>query len=630
MLIQEQLKTGTAVALFWGLCAGSLLGLAIVSTENHHLIFPTAGTSVLMVIFSATATAVLSAIVLIPLELFLALLMRRTATLITPVRLYASALTVGAAWFFCFLWLSFRAFRDSRSAQSIAFYFLLTAGAAVLLIVINILPASTRKVRRWRGAGLCLVICVVLAAASYARLRHIPQLSGNPERTSTQEQSPIESTAGTAARKNVLLISIDTLRADHLTPYGYRLQTSPNLNRFAEQAVVFRNAFSAAPWTLPSHASLFTSLYPSVHGARFSSRHAPVLDPLDRSHVTLAEILQAAGYHTGAFTTIFWFDPPWGLQQGFASFRMDGSQPANHVVDSAIRWVKDSKQPFFLFLHFYDVHNYTATPEFEKIFVDGTYHGKLDTQKLLTSRNAYSSLSTADLKYLQGKYDASIAFVDHEIGRLLAWLQSRGLYGETTIVITSDHGEEFWDHGGTGHGFTLYSEILHVPLLLKPADRIDPREIADAVSLIDVFPTILDTLGIRPPAGIQGRSLRPLLEGNHIPDRALYAEDTYYMNSSTAMQGDYKYIENRVPPTGLLNLSLFFVNLRTFIHFRPNELYNIEHDPLERSNILDQEPAIEQRMRKDLLQRVRLENALEQGTVDEATRERLRSLGYTQ
>lgn len=640
-LALEQVRIGTTIAFLWGFVVGVMIGVVLISMDNAYLLFPTTMSRIYALLFLASLLALLAVVIFLPLELALTVVFLVWARLrkINVVRLYTSVFAVGCLSSFAFLWFGFNLIRDPRSPDAIGLYFTVGTLALFILVVANRVrhKSPMREMHRVPGTMLLMsvALCGALTIMSYQSLAGFSEMTGQsrivlaPQRISMPEAS-----SASLSDRNVILISIDTLRADHLSCYGYSRSTSPNIERLAEDGVIFLNARSQAPWTLPSHASMFTSLYPTSHGARFSSQHVPIVDKLDDAHVTIAEMVLATGYRTAAYTSTFWLSEPWGLLQGFSEFRMDPvSHTATQLIDQGIRWIAaDERRPFFLFLHFFDVHNYKSLPQFDGMYQDSGYNGKLRGQELLTSMNGYYNLSDADLAYLKAKYDGALSYVDYELGRLFTWLRSEGLYDRTLIVVTADHGEEFWEHGRTGHGFTLYDEIIHVPLIMKllPEARIDRRKIHENVGLIDIMPTLLGYLGLPRPSFMEGLSLRPLIEGRVLPSRALFAEDTYYLNAYAIIQNGYKYIDNQVPPSEILNPAFFWVNLRSLYKFRANELYHIEGDPREQFNLIKAEPELGERMRADLLTHVRVENTGKRGIIDQKTQEELRSLGYVQ
>ncbi|HEX3035185.1 MAG TPA: sulfatase, partial [Thermodesulfobacteriota bacterium] len=242
-------------------------------------------------------------------------------------------------------------------------------------------------------------------------------------------------------RPNVILISIDTLRADHLSCYGYSRNTSPNIDRFAKDSVLFKNTIAQAPWTLPSHMSLFTSLYPSSHGVILKDRR------LDNKHLTIAEILQNAGYETVAFTDDGYLSRKFGYQ-GFddfddTSYYFHGSGGVETIYKKAVNWLRDSHpKPFFLFLHTYEVHAPFDPPPDYDIYSDKNYKGIVE---VFGKSNDYyerikPQMTLKDYHYVIDKYDGGIYYTDHFLGKLFKELKDLGLYDKSIIVITSDHG----------------------------------------------------------------------------------------------------------------------------------------------------------------------------------------------
>jgi arylsulfatase A-like enzyme len=326
--------------------------------------------------------------------------------------------------------------------------------------------------------------------------------------------------ARAADQRNALLISIDSLRDDHVGCYGYDKPTTPTLDAFARQNVRFAHAYAAAPWTLPSHASMFTGLYPTTHGVERSSRR------LNEGAPTLARMLQAAGWQTGAIVCAPLLRAVYGLNQGFGTYdeslvgdshkKARTAKVGPAVTDKALDWLdRADGRPFLLFLHYWDVHyDYTPPRRYEKMF-DPDYRGKLDGADIRHRTDIAPGMNPRDLQHLLALYDAEIRYTDDAIADLLAGLTARGLDRNTMVWITADHGEEFLDHGGTMHGFTVYEDQLRVPLLARiPWLAATAKEIQEHVSLVDLLPTFLDLLNV--PAGdrtLHGLSLRPLLTG---------------------------------------------------------------------------------------------------------------------
>jgi arylsulfatase A-like enzyme len=316
-------------------------------------------------------------------------------------------------------------------------------------------------------------------------------------------------------RPNILLISIDTLRADHLGCYGYSRPTSPNIDKLAERGVLFENAFSPTSWTLPGHMSIFTSLYPSFHKleARRGGLH------LDSSEITIAELLKATGYRTASFVNHPYLAARWGFDQGFdIYFRHPTIVRAAEQTETVTHWLewhvfhqRRDLEPaeFFLFVHFMDPHEtYNAPQPFRDRYTEH-YQGPLQPEDhLVTLFTKKDFESEADYRYTLALYDGDISYVDDQIGRLLNVLGNLDVLDSTIIVLTSDHGEEFKDHGSMGHKTTVYAEQLHVPLIIVYPPRITAgQRISSQASLVDIYPTLAGLVGEEVPAQTQGTDL---------------------------------------------------------------------------------------------------------------------------
>ena len=296
---------------------------------------------------------------------------------------------------------------------------------------------------------------------------------------------------------NVLVYLIDTLRADHLSAYGYHRETSPHLEQLAADGVRFERASSQAPWTRPSVASLFTSMLTTYHGASTDSGLAPELS-------TLAELFRDAGYDTAAIVSnAHVHAPTLNFEQGFAHFEETAPDaPAGEVHRHVYSWLERRHPgPFCLYVHTLDPHSPYDPPE----ETAGAYRSAADlaapklTGEQIEKRTADGTLDLDDLRRIIDRYDEEILYADREFGRLVERLRELGLYEDTIIVVLSDHGEEFLEHGKIGHGSHLWEELLHVPLIVKLAGADRPRgaEVAEPVRVIDVLPTLADLVGLR-------------------------------------------------------------------------------------------------------------------------------------
>ena len=325
--------------------------------------------------------------------------------------------------------------------------------------------------------------------------------------------------AVTPVRPNVLLVSIDSLRADHVGAYGYARDTSPAIDALARGGVLFENAISSAPWTVPAHMTLLTGLPPEVHDV------VTVRQKLSPDAVTLAEVLQDAGYATAAFVSGPTVMAHYGFGQGFASYdesmverrpKLAGAAVSSPgLVDLVSGWLDrwstaETREPFFVFLHMWDVHyDYVPPREYVERFDPG-YDGDLDVRRFETNERLHRGMAPRDLRHLIALYDGEIRFTDDHLARLVAKLRTLGVLDDTIVVVTSDHGEEFFEHGAKGHAKTLYDEVLRVPLVVRYPRRVAPAQrVTQQVRLMDVAPTILGLAGVTAPEGFGASDVAP-------------------------------------------------------------------------------------------------------------------------
>lgn len=428
------------------------------------------------------------------------------------------------------------------------------------------------------------------SAASYDLSQGIP-LWANPEVLAPERKPELP---------NVILISLDTLRADHLSLYGYQRATSPQLDGWAKQrAVVFRHAVAQAPSTLPSHASMFSGLDAFHHGVN----HYPAPPSLE----TLAEILRRAGYATFARTGGGYLNPRYGLHQGFDVFRywLDQHHRDRELedgVDTALKWLdENTRRPFFLLLHTYEVHGpYRARqPWFDQLTggaepPDGLVWIEAEEPTLATGfrtpRQSLYRVRSPDPQEPPGGevsaalardlYDSSIRHVDEQLARLFSRLEALDLDRRTVVIITSDHGEAFGEHGLAGHGY-LYDDNLLVPLIVAlPEGRGAGKVIDDQVRSIDLLPTLTELLGLPVPAGIDGVSLLPLIDGRpgEVPAEAWsYSANNNY-GVSLRVRNRYKYLFNNTVWPAV---------------YGEEELFRLDTDPAENESLAGNDPQLE-------------------------------------
>jgi arylsulfatase A-like enzyme len=409
-------------------------------------------------------------------------------------------------------------------------------------------------------AGAAAALANGLATATKREIRSLYRIF--TLRTLTRPTTPPhpsrpDAGGDTGRPRSVILIGVDTLGAGHLGLYGSRRPTSPFLDRHARSGMVFDRAFSTSPWTLPSFASMFTGLLPSGHGVhvvlrRESREHAleaagPRKRPsrsqrrfakLAASVPTLAEILAASGFTTTAIVQNPILRRDFGLDRGFGVYDFQAGDNVSHrkadaVVARALESVDRHRladRRFFLFVHLFDPHlNYDAPKPFRGVFTRGIKSRlKLPVQGAKSIRGMISSLTPADRQFIEAAHDEEVLSVDEQLRLLFEGLQARELDAEALVILTSDHGEEFFEHGGFEHGHTMFNELLRVPLIVWGPGVAAGRESAP-VSVADIAPTILDAVGVERSATMFGVSLWPLLRDRRaIGRRPLLAESTMY------------------------------------------------------------------------------------------------------
>ncbi len=425
--------------------------------------------------------------------------------------------------------------------------------------------------------------------------RAVAQSADRRDRPAPRENTPRGRESKPSQRPNVLLIGVDTLRADHLGCLGYAQDTTPTLDRLAREGVLCMRTMSTSGWTLPSVMSVMTSLYPPVHQVSTYKNRLP------QEAVTLAKILKTSGYTTAGFVSNPLVHSQYGFATGFdlyddftVSLDVDMNILGKHdeamadpalactselITRTAIRWLERSpREPLFLFVFYLDPHyDYIPPPPFDTIF-DPDYQGDINGRGIRKEPRRSQRPAGRDLQHLLALYDGEIRYTDTYVAELLRAFAKAGLLENTLVIVFGDHGDEFYEHGKTAHDRTLYQEILHVPLLLWWPNRLPAgRRVDTLTSLVDIMPTVLDYLGLPWEGPLQGASLRPLMEGR--TDRL---HDTVWAELNTwthvqAVVGDHDTLIRNVGNDTW-------------------ELYDLSHDPREQTNLYRQSSAAEIRL----------------------------------
>lgn len=423
-------------------------------------------------------------------------------------------------------------------------------------------PATPKK-RRWSVPTILVVVAMLVAGAA-VRWLWVPAPAGP-----------------------VILISIDTLRADHLAAYGYTKGRTPNIDALVRDSVVFERAYAHAPQTLPSHTSILTGQLPFEHGVRDNIGFTVKPD-----QITMASLFKSKGYGAGGFVSAYVLRPETGIGKGFDVYNADlpvggldrpiaqVTRPAPETARAAITWLNTHVDPkVFMFVHFYEPHRPYEPPDRFK---------DLDP------------------------YDGEIAAADESVGTIIAELRRRGWYDSATIALIADHGEGLGDHGEEEHGLFLYEPTIHVPFIIKaPNQKSAGKRVAAPVQHIDLLPTFAATAGFAVPNGLRGRNLLPLLGSGTLPPQGIYSE---------AMMSRYHF--------GWSELTSLTDERYKFIRAPKAELYDLERDKAEATNLLTERAQVASAMRTGLESLIAGRGVDAPGSVSNEDREKLAALGY--
>lgn len=610
----------------------------------------------LLILVHAAYLLSAQALIAMPLGLLIAVVLILFLPLIRLTRPGAAASSLrfaGSPWVLftvllgC-IWLSEEKLHDAGWLMQLLGMLILSAGVLLLSWIackFSTLPdtqrfnTSFRRLQVPAAVAISLSFCLMIDQAPFVA----DQPTGRPKPA-----------AGTPS---VILVTLDTVRADHMSLYGYKRKTTPFLEEFSRGSTLYQNAVSSGAFTLPTHASLFTGLYPSWHGAHYSPPEFPDGRPLDPSYLTLAEILSSQGFSTAAVAANRGFlSHNFGLAQGFGFYDnrapaqfLTASQPyflrqgirnlmtcftvsanfdrealhaeeINASVFEQLEVLKSWESPFFLFINYMDAHwPYVPPAPFDTI-----YPGKNPGFTLHDYLNLVGDvlalerpLTEEEIRHLHSQYDGSIRYLDSQLARLFHQLKLLNLFENSLIIITSDHGEAFGDHNLMEHGVSVYQDQVHVPLIIKyPGQRLGQR-VEGYVNSVDILPTVLEVVGLPPPPQVQGASL---LQKESWKSRPVVSE-VYPRGFLRYWNARLNRIERAIFRDG-------FKLIRSTAGKR--EIYDLDSDPHERVDLASQHPGTVASLERAMQQYFStLREAKKDGQeLDKATLDRLKALGY--
>lgn len=399
---------------------------------------------------------------------------------------------------------------------------------------------------------------------------------------------------GTGRPPLVVVFVVDTLRRESVGCYGREGDPTPAMDALAREGTRFDQAISASGWTLPAVASLLTGTWPSIHKAMGKTvRLTPISDDVP----TAAEVLRARGFATCAVANAAFLAPVLGLDRGFDRFDHrhafnDELRDARESVDAALAFLSEHREdPVFLLIHVFDPHlDYDPDEALLERFAGDRRRPKPPLSsadcKQLAAKSGDGVPAVKAIEYVEAVYQGEVTFVDGAIGRFTDALKAMRLYEHATIIVTADHGEEFWEHRGFEHGHTLYDELVRVPLIVKLpcSEARDRAVVGSVVRVLDVMPTVFALYGVEAPESFVGASLLPLIHGETEESRLAFSETTLYGPDKQAIRDHrYKYIVDHDPEASL-----------------PEELFDWRTDPGEHRNLIDSHPEVAARMRAEL------------------------------
>ncbi len=457
-----------------------------------------------------------------------------------------------------------------------------------------------------------------IGRAQTAWLQPVLETDGRERKEAPEVREHAEMLRRTNKDANVVVILLDAARADHFGCYGYGRNTTPIVDGLAKESLLFRRAYTDAVYTLASTASLMTGLYPEHHRILYMKNKLPA------GTRTLARVFSENGYRTATFVANGNASGAFGMTQGFETvaevFRNQNYTGWGQDVTNAFsKWLPTvAGEKFFGYLHYREPHDPFNPPEaWVKKFVDPAYQGEVgvDFEKRVRINTNASDLTAEDRKQIRNLYDANLAYGDFQVGQVIDQLRNAGLYENTIVIVTADHGEAIYEHGFQGHNSQLYEESAHIPLIMKLARKSGGSKAIDpVVRTIDLFPTLVDLLGFsRKEISVDGRSSLPYLV-SPLPDGREVFTQTTLQHAYSYRENDYKYVVDRV--------------------YGDEELYNLRQDPEERRNLITVEPVRAKFYRSRLMAYMEIyrqsasRRKVEKAVIDESAKQNLEALGY--
>ncbi|MBN2040301.1 MAG: sulfatase [Spirochaetes bacterium] len=476
------------------------------------------------------------------------------------------------------------------------------------------------------GLIICAAIALTISLNFATNNSYFPNMDLNPVETLTKKNK----------ENKIVFILIDALRPDHLSCYGYERNTSPAIDKIAEEGVTFTNVIANAPWTRPSTASIFTSLHASQHGVQTEKAG------LSRNFLTLAEVIKDSDIKTAAVIGNGNASSAWGLDQGFEDYmdtreHWEGLPNAQMVFDLGREWLQKNKDNnFFLTLFAIDPHSpYKSPAEYEELYTDQPRDRIIRRPRWQYKKG--ENLDPRTVKNTIGLYDGAIKYTDDVIRDFVSELKRLDIYDNTTLIITADHGEGFGEHNRYRHGYHFYDEIIRVPLIIKsPLIKEKGVTYDRLTALIDLYPTILDLYNIPVPAACEGISVfNKNKKANYQHERVIFSEyNNFGLHNQCVRTAKWKLIYEAKADIEVFDsyikdrslLPLFLLDKEKY------ELYNLESDPFEKNNLIRTEKATADKMKANLklfLSKSKKAVNEVEGEIDPAVMDDLKSLGYT-